>query len=79
VATIKDTHRFPIAAGFGFGPLPAVSVQAEDRSLSLRACTWGKNDDLQPRPAWMTEFRDVFPLTLRKSGQSGELLVREVA
>jgi hypothetical protein len=46
----------------------AVGVQAEGRGLSLRACAWGKNQDLQHRAAWTTEFRNVFPLALLIAG-----------
>jgi outer membrane protein assembly factor BamB len=46
----------------------AVGVQADGRALSVRACAWGRNEDLQHRPAWTTEFRDVFPLALLIAG-----------
>jgi hypothetical protein len=47
----------------------AVGVQAEGRGLSLRACAWGKNHDLQHKAAWRTEFRNVFPLALLVAGE----------
>ena len=36
--------------------------------MSLRACAWGKNQDLQHKAAWTAEFRDVFPLALLIAG-----------